>query len=180
MGGYSPLSPPASYTSVHVHRSPIHRHPKLCTHTSNNLSQPEHKALERISKCKDILIKPADKGGCIVVQDTTTYIKEGLKHLHVSDPNTYTRLPGDPTPLLVESIRKLIDSIDELGYVDTYTHAYLNPPQNTRTQHMYFLKTRIPMALDPLLVVVLVLRSIFLLTWTVLLNLLSPTSHPAF
>ena len=63
--------------------------PKLCTHASNNLSQPEHKALERISKCKDIVIKPADKGSCIVVQDTTTYIKEGLEHL--SDPNTYLR-----------------------------------------------------------------------------------------
>ena len=112
--------------------------PRLCTHATNNLSQPERIALGKISKRKDLVIKPADKGSCIVVQDTATYVREGLEHL--SDPNTYTRLPGDPTPFLVENIKKLIDSIHELGYIDAYTHAYLMPPQNTRTQRMYFLK----------------------------------------
>lgn len=60
-----------------------------------------------------IVIKSADKGSCIIVQDSTTYIKEGFEHL--SDPNTYTRLLGDPTPFLVESINSLIDNIHELA-----------------------------------------------------------------
>ena len=58
----------------------------------------------------------------------------------MSDRNTYTRLPGNPTPSLIESINSLIDSIHELGHIDTYTQAYLNSPQDTRTQRMYFLK----------------------------------------
>ena len=112
--------------------------PSLCTHVRRNLSKPEQAALKRLSKRTDIVIKPADKGSCIVVQDTATYIREGLEHL--SDRNTYTRLPGDPTPSLIESINSPIDSIHELGHIDTYTQAYLTPPQDTRTQHMYFLK----------------------------------------
>ncbi len=52
----------------------------------HNLSMEEQEALKALVSNPDIVIKPADKGGKIVIQDTPTYIREVKKHL--SDPKS--------------------------------------------------------------------------------------------
>ena len=48
-----------------------HRHPRF------NTTKGERRAIKTLKKNQDIVIKPADKGGAIVIQDLTDYIKEG-------------------------------------------------------------------------------------------------------
>ena len=84
---------------------------------------------------RDLVIKKADKGSCIVVQDRSTYISKGSSHL--ADASTYKPLDSDPTASIAKNIGELVNSMKELGYLDTYTHAYMLPPEKVRTQCMY-------------------------------------------
>ncbi len=65
----------------------MYTHPLYVLFRSHNLTKDERSALENLSSNSEIIIKPADKGGKVVVQDTTTYISEALKQL--SDTRAY-------------------------------------------------------------------------------------------
>ena len=104
----------------------------------SNLTLAEKQAFLKLRHNKEIIIKKADKGSVIVVEDKQTYINEGLKHL--ADTSTYKKLEGNPTPELVDHINKIIQDMHSAGYIDKYTAEYLSPPSDTRTQVMYFLK----------------------------------------
>ena len=51
----------------------------------SNISPEESAALKRLHKRDDIVIKPADKGGSVVVWDREAYIAEGLRQLSNQD-----------------------------------------------------------------------------------------------
>ena len=97
-----------------------------------NLTKNELRILQ------ELIIKKADKGSCVVVQDRTTYIAEGNTHL--ADTSTYKQLASDPTASICSSIGELVDSMKESGYIDKHTHTFLYPTEKVRTQRMYFLK----------------------------------------
>lgn len=62
----------------------------------NKLTPQEVSSLNNLTKNTSIIIKSADKGGSIVIQNQDTYLNEA--HRLLSDTNTYTRLHGDPLP----------------------------------------------------------------------------------
>ena len=49
---------------------------------NGNLSNSELSALRELKLNNDIVIKPADKGGAIVVMDRSLYVAEGERQLH--------------------------------------------------------------------------------------------------
>ena len=51
---------------------------------------------------RDLVIKKADKGSWIVVQDSSTYVAEGKSHL--GDSSTYKPLDADPTASIAKAI----------------------------------------------------------------------------
>ena len=106
--------------------------------TYPNLSKQELKSLRSLSRNKDLTIKKADKGSCIVVEDTTNYRDNGLSHLQ--DASIYRQLLGDPTEHMSESIGRFIDDLYSQNYIDRHTHLFLKPPNMPRTQGLYFLK----------------------------------------
>ena len=62
---------------------------------SSNLSDNQKIALDNLRKNHDITIKPADKGGAVVVQNTSDYIDECDRQL--SDTTFYRQIENDPT-----------------------------------------------------------------------------------
>ena len=129
-------------------------------------------ALQHLSKRRDIIIKKADKGNCIVVEDTETYIANGENHLHVSDERTYTRLENDPTETVAEHIRKYLDETAEAGYLSRQVAEAIKPSTNPRTQQMYFLKkcTKHHQVYDQLYLAVMDQQNPYHNTWTTCYN----------
>ena len=112
---------------------------KLKPHkTRNNLSQRQRIALRKLRKRKDIIIKKADKGSTVVIQDRPEYIETGLQHL--SDRDTYNELQEDQTKQVAEEVTQAVRSMYQEGHIDKPTAEYLLPPRMVRTQEMYFLK----------------------------------------
>ena len=112
---------------------------KLKPHrTRNNLSQRQRIALRKLRKRKDIIIKKADKGSTVVIQDRQEYIETGLQHL--SDRDTYNELQEDQTKQVAEEVTQAVRSMYQEGHIDKPTAEYLLPPRMVRTQEMYFLK----------------------------------------
>ena len=72
-----------------------------------NLPKAERKAIKSLSGNSNIIIKPADKGGKIVIQDTSDYIKECERQLN--DATYYKRLFMDPTKELNEKIKRKLE-----------------------------------------------------------------------
>ena len=62
----------------------------------NNLDNDQRKALLDLANDPSITIKPADKGGSIVIMNIDDYVKSCLNGL--SDPYFYEELPTDPNP----------------------------------------------------------------------------------
>ena len=75
--------------------------------TQYNLSKEEWLAMRGLAEDRSIVIKPADKGSCVVVWDRTDYLLEAEKHL--SDSSTYKEVKfGDKELLkLVEESNKM-------------------------------------------------------------------------
>ncbi|KAJ8031004.1 hypothetical protein HOLleu_27590 [Holothuria leucospilota] len=70
-----------------------------------NISLDEQKVLLSLKKNKNLIIKPADKGGATVVWRRDLYVSEAEKQL--SDQTAYTELPMDPTSEIQTLVKKL-------------------------------------------------------------------------
>lgn len=117
-----------------------------------NLTRKEHTALKQLAKDDSLIIKNADKGSGIVIEDTEKYIEAGREHL--ADTSIYEKIGEDPTSELTESINDYIHHSHRRGILDNTTKDYLifhkdNPP---RTQQLYFLKKihKNPIAVRPI------------------------------
>lgn len=67
------------------------------------------KGIKRLTERKDIIIRPADKGGAIVLQSKEQYLTKLNRQLQ--DETTYTRLLGNPTI----KYKKQLEAIVNLG-----------------------------------------------------------------
>lgn len=105
-----------------------------------NLTKDEWKALNQLSRNNSIVIKRADKGSCVVVEERKKYIEEGLKHL--ADKDIYLEIESDYTPDIAKAINVLAKKHRAKGHLTEDMEAHLtNPkPEETRTQQLYFLK----------------------------------------
>ena len=76
---------------------------------NQNMTKDEKRALKNLGNDKSITIKPADKGGTVVVMNTTDYIAEA--HRQLNDPNTYSQLADNPTQTYTDQINNMIDDM---------------------------------------------------------------------
>ncbi len=101
-----------------------------------NLSKAEETALKDLSKDTHITIKPADKGGAIVIQNTKDYVKEGMRQL--GDKNTYERLNEDPVDIYSDIVEnKITEMMEEKEITPKMAGTLRN--LKPRTPHIYFL-----------------------------------------
>ena len=57
---------------------------------SYNLTREEWEALKNLKEDRSIIIKPADKGSCVVVWDREDYLAEG--YMQLNDKSTYVEI----------------------------------------------------------------------------------------
>lgn len=92
--------------------------------------------LKSLCERKDLVIRPADKGGGVVILDKTDYHGEMMRIL--SDSDTYCRLSGNPTTEYKKTLVELIDTGSQLGILDKKEKHYLVPVA-PRIPIMYYL-----------------------------------------
>ena len=101
-----------------------------------NLPKSERQAIKTLANNDKITIKPADKGGKIVIQDTTDYISECERQLE----NTvhYKRLYTDPTAELNLIIKNKLEQGIKDGHISTEEFEVLYN-RDPRTSNFYTL-----------------------------------------
>ncbi|CAH2282575.1 Hypothetical predicted protein [Pelobates cultripes] len=72
----------------------------------NNLTIMEQKALKELKTLDNVIIKPADKGGNIVLLNRDMYIDMCMAH--ISDESNYSVLPSDPTASYIREFEALL------------------------------------------------------------------------
>lgn len=91
--------------------------------TLNNLSADERQALNQLANDNSIVIKPAYKGGGVVILNRTDYEAEVCRQLE--DTTSYVKLQNDPTKAFTNSIRVLIQEGLALDYIDKTLSEFL-------------------------------------------------------
>ena len=101
-----------------------------------NLTKRERKAIKSLAQNTDIVIKPADKGGAIAIQDKTKYIAECQHQL--SNETHYQKLDYDPTTELNNKILRTLRTAVNLEDITEEEALYLFR-DNPRTSKFYTL-----------------------------------------
>ena len=102
----------------------------------SNITHLEKEALTSLTSNDMIIIKPADKGGAIVVMNRKDYIAEGLRQL--GDEKFYQKLEEDPT---MNNHSKVIDQLEAIrvrGEITQKVKTYLSV-NKPRTAQLYLL-----------------------------------------
>ena len=127
--------PPHLDTYINVTTREILDHnitPKNCTNLTNN----EIQVLNRLRSNDNLIIKPADKGGAIVLIDKQDYINEGLRQLN--NPQFYREVRRDPTTKTATDISKFLSNLKEKKLLPPH-HINFLTPKNCRTSLFYLL-----------------------------------------
>ena len=101
-----------------------------------NLNKMETRAMDNLKNRDDIVITKADKGGAVVINGVTEYIKEANRQL--SDKNFYKKLTHNPTSEHAALVDNAIDNMKHRGALDEKTAKKLKT-DNPKTPRLYFL-----------------------------------------
>ena len=101
----------------------------------NNLTSQQRTFLKQLAEDKSITIKPADKGGSVVIMDTKTYEEHCLNILNNTD--FYEVLNEDPTPQYKQQLETIIQYLLGNNYINESEAHHLT--KNERTSTFYCL-----------------------------------------
>ena len=123
---------PTLDTYINVTTTEILEHhpaPRKCM----NLSNTELAALITLRSNSNLVIKPADKGGAIVLMNKEDYIQEGLRQLR--DPKFYREIPRDHTNKNTTEIHKFLLSMKTKKLLpDAHVNFQLNKANASDTE----------------------------------------------
>ena len=102
-----------------------------------NLSKAEHDALTELQHRKSFIIKPADKGGAVVVMKKELYVQEGIRQLHNSF--YYKQLDYPIFPGNVQKINRILYRIHNKGLISTKQLHYLQATNFDKQRYFYLL-----------------------------------------
>ena len=101
----------------------------------NNLTTQQRQFLKEIATDKSLTIKPADKGGSVVIMDTKTYEENCLKILN--DTQFYTVLAKDPNEKYKEHLQTIVQDLLTKNLITENEADHIT--QNDRTPTFYCL-----------------------------------------
>lgn len=89
----------------------------------DNLSKSERDALNCLAKNDDIIVKPADKGGAVVVMDKSYYITEALRQLE--NNVYYERLRNNPIENMKNELKDILLQGKDQNWISDNEFAFL-------------------------------------------------------
>ena len=101
-----------------------------------NLTKEEYHSIKSLRNHPDIIIKPADKGSAIVIQDKHNYIAEGERQLQ--NEQFYEETQTDLTGEVIHRVNLFVNSMLQRGQITQKTSTYLTTDID-RTQQFYLL-----------------------------------------
>ncbi|CAN7978809.1 unnamed protein product, partial [Ixodes persulcatus] len=122
-------TPDSSKTSVYIDnyvqaiRNDIFDSLAKATTQRGNLSRREQQVLTNLKSREDVIIRPADKGGGVVVMNRADYMREALTQLE--NPNFYLRLPDDPTKRFSIIINRTLEDLRNSNKINGDQYNYL-------------------------------------------------------
>ncbi|KAL7371715.1 hypothetical protein ABVT39_003947 [Epinephelus coioides] len=90
---------------------------------SHNLTKNQLSELKALKNDSTLVIRSADKGGAIVIQDRNAY--EGEIQRQLSNTTFYRQLNHNPTQEFKERIRRKLDSFLESGQITRTEHSFM-------------------------------------------------------
>ena len=96
--------------------------PNAFSGSKHNLTHNERTALNELSRNQDIIIRPADKGGAIVVLSKEQYVTEAKRQL---DSKYYVKLSCSPLPEMKRQFTTMLDEALAANWIDQSLHKYL-------------------------------------------------------
>ena len=106
---------------------------------TDNLTHTQLKTLSSLKNNTEFIVKPADKGGAVVVMKAELYKQEALRQLN--NPNYYRPLPLGP--LYVDTAQMIYDVLFQLfsqGYITARQLGYLKADVRTMdSRYLYIL-----------------------------------------
>lgn len=119
---------------VHLVSEEFHTISRTIPH--DNLTREQRDALKQLQRMKQVLIKPADKGGNLVIWPRGLYEREAFRQLR--DQQCYQRLSFNPTISFQGSLRHLLDTAASKGTISRDTYNFLMV-ENPSVACMYLL-----------------------------------------
>lgn len=103
---------------------------------ANNLSHDELRALHTLSRDRNVIIKPADKGGAVVIMNRDAYAREARRQLY--NEKYYQRIPKPLASDTIIKIKSILVDMYERGFITNKQLLYLTPstPLHTRTFYL--------------------------------------------
>ena len=101
-----------------------------------NLTKEEYQSIKCLRNHPDIIIKPADKGSAIVIQDKHNYVTEGERQLH--NEQFYVETEIDLTGEVIHRVNLYVNNVLQRGQISQNTSKYLTTDID-RTQQFYLL-----------------------------------------
>lgn len=89
----------------------------------SNVTRAEREAIQSLASNPNIVIRPADKGGAVVIQNYSTYRAEIMRQL--GDVAIYRQLKGDPTVMFKKQVDVALQIGLSAGYITENTLKFL-------------------------------------------------------
>lgn len=105
--------------------------------TKDNLTRGEREAIRTLRSNADIIIKPADKGGAVVIMNVEDYEAEGLRQLN--NTKYYHKLDGPVYPEVAEQLTDVLRKMLREGFITEENFDYLKPSANDKQRYFYLL-----------------------------------------
>jgi hypothetical protein len=108
----------------------------LSNRHTDNLTRAERSAINTLGNDDSIIIKPADKGGAVVVMNRDCYMKEAFRQLY--NVKYYVRIDAPLSASTTETLNSIIDEIQLSGFINDKQHDFLhvNVPSTTRAFYL--------------------------------------------
>ncbi|CAJ0933772.1 unnamed protein product [Ranitomeya imitator] len=125
-GSFTPCASPAAidaFEKVVTMEVEELRNKNEGTYRHPNILKEEFLALQELVHDGDIIIKPADKGGAVVVMDRSMYLTEVSRQL--ADTEVYQKMDGDPKFKISKEIESCLKEALDIFVIDQELYEYL-------------------------------------------------------